>query len=261
MLPANEKNTFLRKLYPTTKLWMSLAITLSVLLFANSWYSLVLVIIGVALIVKEQFYLEFKVLAVALVLMFISMFLINGSLNPINDFTKEPVVRIPLVGWGLYEEGLRHAESVYRRIAPLMTCLFLLFRTINTTDLGIAMNQSGVPYKVSFVFINVFQIIPVLSKEMHQIMDAQRARGLDTEGNVIQRTMAAIPIVIPVVSNSIMKVQYQAVALNTKGFNCPGEKTIFRDLHKEKPDHILKWASIALCAVSICYRLAVVIFL
>jgi len=257
MLPANEKNTFLRKLYPTTKLWMCLAITLSVLLFANTWYSLALVVIGIVLIIREQFFLEFKVLAVALVLMFISMFLINGSLNPINDFTKEPVFRLPIVGWGLYEEGLRHAESVYRRIAPLMTCLFLLFRTINTTDLGIAMNQAGVPYKASFVFINVFQIIPVLNKEMHQIMDAQRARGLETEGNVLQRTMAAIPIVIPVVSNSIMKVQNQAVALNTKGFNCPGEKTIYRDLHKEKPDHVLKWLSIALCVASVGYRIVV----
>jgi len=257
MLPANEKNTFLRKLYPTTKLWMCLAITLSVLLFANTWYSLALVVIGIVLIIREQFFLEFKVLAVALVLMFISMFLINGSLNPINDFTKEPVFRLPIVGWGLYEEGLRHAESVYRRIAPLMTCLFLLFRTINTTDLGIAMNQAGVPYKASFVFINVFQIIPVLNKEMHQIMDAQRARGLETEGNVLQRTMAAIPIVIPVVSNSIMKVQNQAVALNTKGFNCPGEKTIYRDLHKEKIDHVLKWASIALCVASVGYRIVV----
>lgn len=259
MLPANEKNTFLRKLYPTTKLWMCLAVTLSVLLFANTWYSLALVVIGVALIVKEQFYLEFKVLAVALGLMFISMFLINGALNPINDFTQEPVVRLPLVGWGLYREGLLHAESVYRRIAPLMTCLFLLFRTINTTDLGVALNQSGIPYKASFVFINVFQIIPVLSKEMHQIMDAQRARGLEIEGNVFQRMKASIPIVIPVVSNSIMKVQNQAVALNTKGFNCPGEKTIYRDLHKEKADHVIKWLSIALCVAAGAYRLAVTV--
>lgn len=257
MLPANEKNTFLRKLYPTTKLWMCLAITLSVLMFANTWYSAVLVIVGVIFIVRERFYLEFKVLAVALMLMFISMFLINGSLNPINDFTKDPVFRLPLVGWGLYEEGLHHAESVYRRIAPLMTCLFLLFRTINTTDLGVAMNQAGVPYKASFVFINVFQIIPVLNKEMHQIMDAQRARGLEIEGNVIRRIKASIPIVIPVVSNSIMKVQNQAVALNTKGFNCPGEKTIFRDLSKTTADHIIKWLSIGLCVASIAFRIMV----
>jgi len=74
---------------------------------------------------------------------------------------------------------------------------------------------------------------------------------------VLQRTMAAIPIVIPVVSNSIMKVQNQAVALNTKGFNCPGEKTIYRDLHKEKPDHVLKWLSIALCVASVGYRIVV----
>ena len=72
--------------------------------------------------------------------------------------------------------------------------------------------------------------------------------------------MAAIPIVIPVVSNSIMKVQNQAVALNTKGFNCPGEKTIYRELEKGKADHVLKWLSIGLCVIAVVYRLVVTFF-
>lgn len=254
MLQAHDKSTFLRRLYPTTKLWLCLAIAVSVLLFANTWYSLALLVLGIALIVYERFYLEFKVIAVALCLMFISMFLINGTLNPINDFTQPPVFTIPFIGWKFYREGLLHALSVYRRVAPLMSCLFLLFRTINTTDLGIALNQGGLPYRASFVFINVFQIVPVLNKEMHQIMDAQRARGLQTDGNLIQRFKASIPIIIPVVSNSIMKVQDQAVALSTKGFNCPAAKTIYRDLHKEPVDRALMVFSILLCLAAVAYR-------
>ncbi len=102
------------------------------------------------------------------------------------------------------------------------------------TDLGVAMNQGGLSYRASFVFINVFQIIPVLSKEMTQITDAQRSRGLEMEGNILTRVKAFAPIIIPVVCNSIMKVQNQAIALTTKGFSSEGKKSIYRELKKAR---------------------------
>jgi hypothetical protein len=109
-----------------------------------------------------------------------------------------------------------------------MCTLFLLFRSMNMTDLGIAMNQGGLSYRASFVFINVFQILPVLSKEMTQITDAQRSRGLETEGNILTRVKAFAPIIIPVVCNSIMKVQNQAIALTTKGFSSDAQNGLPR---------------------------------
>jgi energy-coupling factor transporter transmembrane protein EcfT len=95
---------------------------------------------------------------------------------------------------------------------------------------------------------------------MHQIMDAQRARGLETEGGLWKRFGSFIPIMVPVVANSIMKVQQQAVALETRGFNAPMEKTVYRDLERGTADHILKWTSIAASAGAIVYRIIVSVF-
>ena len=64
---------------------------------------------------------------------------------------------------------------------------------------------------------------------MEQIRDAQRARGLNTEGSLLQRFKAFIPIMVPVVANSIVKVQDQAVAMETKGFNSECKKTVYRE--------------------------------
>lgn len=257
MIQERNKNSFLRRLYPTTKLWMCLGLTLSIILFANTWYSVAIFLLGLYFIFTEKFYLEFKIIAVTLTLMFISMFLINGTLNPINDYTKDPVFVLPVLNIKFYAEGLARSVSVYRRIAPLMCTLFVLFRSINMTDLGVSLNEAGIPYRASFVFINVFQIIPVLSKEMSQITDAQKSRGLQMEGNVLQRVKALAPIIIPVISNSIMKVQNQAIALSTKGFNSDRKKTVYRELPKAGADYVLKAASILLAVGSIAFRVAV----
>lgn len=255
MIQESKKKTYLQRLYPSTKLWMGLALTLSVILLANTWYSLAILTAGILLIVHEKYYTEFKVVAVTLLLMFISMFLINGALYPGNDYGQAPIVLIPLVHVGLYREGLLHALSIYQRIAPLMCTLFLFFRTINMTDLGVAMNQAGLPYRTAFIFTTTFQILPVLNKEMHQITDAQKSRGLETDGNLIKRLKAFVPIMIPVVSNSIMKVQNQAVALETKGFNTKIPKTVYRELKKKKDDYIFMYASWALMAGSVLYKI------
>jgi len=50
--------------------------------------------------------------------------------------------------------------------------LFLLFRTINMTDLGVGLTQAGLSYRAAFIFVTTFQLLPVLSKDMQQVMDA-----------------------------------------------------------------------------------------
>jgi energy-coupling factor transport system permease protein len=260
MIQVRDKPTFLRRLYPNTKLWMCLGLTITVVVLANTWYSMVVLVLGVFFIFREKYYLEFKVVASAILLMAFTMFLINGTLNPVNDFTKDAVlvIPVPFLPFKFYREGLLYALRYFQRIAPLMAALFLLFRTMNMTDLGIAMNRGGLPYRASFIFITTFQILPQLSKEMQQIMDAQKARGLETEGNLWTRFKSFIPVMVPVVANSIMKVQMQAIALETKGFNAPAKKTIYRDLEIRGIDRFLKWVSIAASAAAIVYRLLVI---
>lgn len=250
MIQTRNKPTFLRKLYPITKLWMAVSISLAVIFFHNVIFSMAVLLVSVVFILTEKYYLEFKIVAFTIITLALSMFLINGTLNPVG---VTPAFTLPLVNWVFHKEGLEYALTYFQRIAPLMACLFLLFRTMNMTDLGVAMNESGLSYRSSFIFISTFQLLPILNKEMNQIMDAQRARGLDTDGNILKRAGAFIPVMVPVVSNSIMKIQQQATALETKGFNSKSEKTVYRDLEKTHADVILKWVSIALGAVSILY--------
>ncbi len=132
-----------------------------------------------------------------------------------------------------------------------MCALFLIFLSIDMTDLGVTICQAGISYTAMFTFIDSFQVITLLKKDMEQIQDAQRARGLQTEGNLIQRFRAFVPIMVPVVANSIIKVQDQAVAMDTKGFNSDCKKTIYRELTPCKWDPLCKWQGIAMGAFAI----------
>src|SRR5690606_3609667 len=56
MIQPRPKPTFLRRLHPITKLWMSLGLTLAIILFANTWFSLLLMLVGVLWIYQGKVY-------------------------------------------------------------------------------------------------------------------------------------------------------------------------------------------------------------
>ncbi len=60
MIQERYKPTFLRKLYPNTKLWMSLGITFAILFFKNVWLSLAIMIASLIMIAYEKYILDLK---------------------------------------------------------------------------------------------------------------------------------------------------------------------------------------------------------
>ncbi len=89
-----------------------------------------------------------------------------------------------------------------------------------------AMEQSGLHHKAAYVFLSTFKMIDVMRKNIFKIMDAQRARGVETEGNVFVRAKAFVPIIIPLVVNAMLEVGERALTLESKAFSVQCEKTI-----------------------------------
>lgn len=252
MLQTRKMNTPMQKMLPGTKLWLSLALILCVMIVRNYALSIALTIVSVIMIVYEKKMTLFKIIIISMIIMFISMYGIHGAIAPTIDKAHDPVL-FTIFGIKYYAKGFAHASYYYLRIMPLMSSLFLIFITMDYTDLGATLCKLGFPYKGVFTFIDSFQVINLLGKEMNQIRDAQRARGLETEGSLIKRFKAFIPIMIPVVANSIVKVQDQAIAMDSKGFNSKCKKTIYRDLTETPYDRTVKILSIAVCVAVIAY--------
>ena len=250
MIQERNFPTFLTKLTPAPKLWLALGLILSVILVKNYFFSLAIIAISIMLIIYEKKMALFTVILVTLTILFVSMYGIYGTIAPVIDKANDPIL-FSIGKLDYYKIGLLYASHYYLTVAPLMCSLFLLFMTIDIGDLGVIMCKAGIPYNFVFTFIDSFQVITMLSKDMEQIRDAQKARGLNTEGNLLQRFKAFVPIMVPVVANSIIKVQDQAVAMDTKGFNSTCKKTIYREIIPYKGDIACKCLGIFLAVFSV----------
>lgn len=253
MIHERDTSTLLKKIGANTRLWIALACVLIILCVQNVFVSIAIMLVSYALIVEEKLTGLFKFLAVATVLLFLMQFTFYGTI--VEDALKTPENTMFLLFGKIpyYRSGFQKAIHFSFRITPLMGSLFLVFKTLEMTDLGVLMCKAGLPYRYAFIFIDCFMTISILSKDMDQIMDAQKSRGLVTEGNLITRMKAFVPVIVPVVANSISKVQDQAIAMDTKGFNSKCNKSIYRTIPNNKIDKLIKTICIVIAVASLAY--------
>lgn len=258
MIQERKFDTFLKKVTPAPKLWLALGLILSVLLIKNTYYAIAVMVISIIMIFKEKQFGLFKVILVSMAVMFLCMYGMHGAIAPNIDKANDPVA-FTIFGINYYWTGFEHATKFYLRVGPLMPSLFVLILSIEMADLSVVMCNAGIPYNAVFTFIDSFQVISMLQKDMDQIKDAQRSRGLQMEGSLLTRLKAFVPIIVPVVANSIVKVQDQAIAMDTKGFNIKCKKTVYREFSSYKLDPYFKWTGIALSVFSIVYKALVLV--
>ncbi|HJD46885.1 MAG TPA: energy-coupling factor transporter transmembrane protein EcfT, partial [Candidatus Mediterraneibacter norfolkensis] len=72
MIHTRDRSSLLKKLNPRSKLWLTLGLILSNVLFKNYYYSILLMIISIIMIVKEKQLTLFKVILVSMTVLFIS---------------------------------------------------------------------------------------------------------------------------------------------------------------------------------------------
>lgn len=172
----------------------------------------------------------------------VQTFLIKGS---------EPVL---LWQWGIlhiYQDGLAKGMTLAFNILNVAGIFFWLFKTSSYQEITHAMEQSGLNHKAAYIFLSTFKMTDVMRMNVYTIMDAQRARGVETEGNVFVRAKAFVPIIIPLVVNAMLEVGERALTLESKAFSVQCEKTIMIPATRNGYEKIALTISviIVLCAI------------
>lgn len=166
----------------------------------------------------KDYFKFLKVVAFLVIFLFlVQSFLIKG---------QDPVLLWQWKFLKIHREGLAKGIGLGFNIMNFAGIFYWLFKTSTYQEISTAMQQSGLNYKAAYVFLSTFNMIEVLSKNTYKIMDAQRARGVETEGNVITRFKAFYPILVPLVVNAFLEVGERALTLESKAFNVKCEKTI-----------------------------------
>jgi energy-coupling factor transport system permease protein len=116
------------------------------------------------------------------------------------------------------------------RILVIMGSITLFVLSTRPDHLMIALNQRGVPKTLTYVLVSAIQLVPRFQAKANAILDAQRARGLETEGGFVLRVKALLPVSIPLVLGSIVDVEERTIALEARGFSRSGPKTSYQVL-------------------------------
>lgn len=144
--------------------------------------------------------------------------------------------------WGIIsivQEGIDYSLILTSRILAIGSSFILFFRLTSIKDIVYALEKAGSPRKLVFVILSTFKMIPEMKKLSIDIMDAQRSRGVETEGNVFVRALAFIPMLSPLVLSSISNTEERVLTLESRAFSSKVKKTSLYHLEKTKNDKVI----------------------
>lgn len=247
-----EGGSVLHRAHPLTKGVMTLsAIALAFVLPSIGWVlGLLAVLLG--LVLTAGVLRRLLAVAVVVLLPITALLLaVQGLVNPANR-----TVAVAVGPVALYREGLQVAALAALRIACLVMATFLLSFTTRPADLAEALVQRGLSPRMGYVLQSALQVIPLTLETAVRIQDAQRARGLETEGSLLRRARAYVPLLLPLVLSSLVATQERAMALEVRGFGRQVRRISRRVFPDSAAQRLARWALALAVPAAVGLRLA-----
>lgn len=245
-----DKNTFLNKIDPFNKVFYILTAIIVPICVGKLWaygvfigLSLILLLLGKTL--KRTLPLigfSFTIL--------ITIFLVHGLFHQGNVN-----VLFTIGGLKFYKEGMGYALKISLNILNMLLSFAIFVLTTKPSDLVEDMERVGFSPRFGYIIASVFQIIPQMIGTMSTITDAQRSRGLETEGNLMVRAKAFIPLIGPVVMSSLSNTRERAIALEVRGFEAKNKKTFLYEKERRKDSLILRIIMIVVIICALGWRM------
>jgi energy-coupling factor transport system permease protein len=98
--------------------------------------------------------------------------------------------------------------------------------------LMLALEERGLTPRATYVLLASFQAITDLGKNVRVVMDAQKSRGIETEGSLLTRSKAFFPIIAPAFLAAMTQAEERAVALDARAFNAKASHTRLLSLRR-----------------------------
>jgi len=153
------------------------------------------------------------------------------------------------------ESLLEYSLTMSLRFLVLVESFSIFFLTTSPDHLGLALEQSRVPYEFTFAFTTAVRFVPVLAEEAQTIMDAQKARGLELErGNFLKRVRNYIPILIPLIVSAIRRSLELAETMESRAWGASPKRTNLYVLKVKLGDLVLIVLTVAFLAVGVYVR-------
>jgi energy-coupling factor transport system permease protein len=155
--------------------------------------------------------------------------------------------------------GLTAALQATMRVVAFALSVAVFSLTTPTDDFLTDLELRGLGRRGAFIIGAAIRMVPRMVERAGEIADAQRARGLDTQGSVWRRVRGVLPLAVPMIFGALSEVEEQTLALEARAFSAPGQRTVVRLLADRSLERLARWMililTVALVALSIAGRL------
>ena len=226
-----DNGTWLCHVHPFTKLMYIAAAILVPLLIGSLWAYAVFIALDAIILLSGKSLKRARGLVIFSLTIILTIFIIRGLFDEDNItplFSIGPAV--------FYVEGLMKALHTGCVIINMLLSFSILVLTSKPEDIADEMERHGFSPRFSYVISSVFSIIPQMMSTMSTITDAQKSRGMETEGSLSKRMKAFIPLITPVVTSSLINTRERAIALEVRGFSSAKKRTFLNPWKKHRGD-------------------------
>ncbi len=235
--------TWLHRLHPLTRLAFSLAALLVIFGAPGGWWAaalpglLALLLLWRAGLARPALAVGLRILAPLAAMLFV----IHGLFNPANQtlLLRAGVLRVG-------QEGLAYAALILTRLAAALAASLLLVLSTHPAHLIQALVEIGLPSGLAYLLGSPLLLLPQMAGRIRAIQAAQQARGLETQGSLLQRARALFPLVAPLIFSALLDVEERALALDVRGFSAPLRKTSLIPLHDTTAQRAGRWGMLLL---------------
>ena len=245
-----KRDSIIHNLDPLTKIlfiFVSIAMTY---IYPNLTFVIIVTTVSLLLLVTGRVFMKIlPIIGISLVLI-LSIIVIQGLVHPSNETV---LFKIGIATF--YKEGLLNATLVATRVVNMISAFGVLILTTRPDELVERLIQKGLSPKIGYVFLSIFQLLPEMQSTMGKITDAQRSRGMETEGNLFVRMKAFFPLIGPVVLNSLNDTKERAIAIEMRGFSTKGKRTFIKEPKSYKYSTIINLLLITLLIATILGRI------
>jgi len=142
-------------------------------------------------------------------------------------------------------EGVDFAGQIVFRLFAISASIGLFILTTDPRAFVFDLERRGAPPRVAFVAVATIDAIPTLVERAAVIGESQRARGLDSEGNLRARLRGVLPLIGPVILTSLTDVEERSLALETRAFSRPGRRHLLWAMADTTWERLVRWLLVA----------------
>ena len=230
----NRENKIV-KLYPITKFYLAMAIAIITVIQGDIISRVVIfALLNVLAAASGVYKIFLKRVKNSVGLLFLILLIVQTLFSPGEEI---------LFSFWIFSgkmEGLVTALKLGMTLVNVGGSLIWFFAVTKEKDFVLALEKRGMSSKASYIVLSTLQMVPVLKKRSETIMNAQKARGVETEGNIFVRAKVFVPTLVPLVLSSIQGIEERALTLEARGFSVETPSTHLYDIYERPVDKTVR---------------------